>query len=395
MPFLKGEFDMIHLQTHPIDPSTLLEIPRSNVQRSSWGRHIVEYNSLNSKPKMAMTLLFLAVMTLASVYSTQELIDSEMGNLFLGLMACTTLFALPMTSAVMDIGYRCKNPRLIDSPALLITAGLVAACATVLIRRSQADHSITAYYDNQIWVNKTLLALEENCKSMVLANPDQWTAEQCVVCDTETTTLDTSMDGPYQSLYLKPVSIFLRDRDGHCNLPEEAINVTISANRSELGRNYFCGLPYETNNTVTTTTAVIEECIYNLIPVQSCYYPPLYLQGFASKAWISLGGFMSAHLSLVERCSPNQRDDFCYGLYHYSCDTDAAAVFFANLETQFELVRNETLSYPEDAEPFLERSKDAGFALPLAMGLFIPVAAIYEILATRRFHRKQLLREQR
>lgn len=386
---------MIHLQTHPIDPSTLLENPRPNVQRSSWGRHIVKYNSLNSKPLIAMTLLFLAVMNLASVYCTQELIDTEMGNLIIGLMAFTTLLVLPMSSAVMDIGRRCKKPRILGSPALLITAGLVASCATVLIRRSQAEHSITAYYDNKIWVNETLQALEENCKSIVLANPEQWTAKECVVCDDTTTTFDTSMDGPYQSLYLKPVSIILRDKDGHCNLPEEAINVTISANRSEPGRNYFCGLPYETNSTVTTTTAVIEECIYNLIPVQSCHYPPLYLQGFASKAGISLGGFMSAHLSLVERCSPNQRDDFCYSLYHYSCDTDAAAVFFANLETQFELVKNETLSYPEDAEPFLESSKDAGLALPLAMGLFIPIAAIYEIFATRRFHRKQLLREQR
>lgn len=386
---------MINLQTHPIDPSTLLENPRSNVQSSSWGRHIVKYNSLNSKFMTAMTLLFLAVMNVASVYFTQELIDSEKGHSMMGVIAFTALFSIPMASAFMDIGRRCKRPRILGSPAILITAGLVAACATVLIQRSQAKHSITAYDDNQIWVNKTLLALEENCKSIVLANPEQWTAKECVVCDDTTTTLDTSMNGPYQSLYLKPVSIILRDRDGHCNLPEEAINVTISANRSEPGRNYFCGLPYATNNTVTTTTAEIEECIYNLIPVQSCYYPPLYLQGFASKEWISLGGFMSAHLSLVERCSPNQRDDFCYGLYHASCDTDAAEVFFANLETQFELVKKETLSYPEDAEPFLERSKDAGLGLPLAMGLFIPVAALYEILATRRFHRKQLLREQR
>jgi hypothetical protein len=366
-------------------------INETPIQKASWKGHFVSFNCGGSSATGPCSIVALAVASVASVMLTQILIHSEFQNSPLGFVSMMGLITVILTSTCMEgTTHWCKRSRICISPAILMTAALVASCSTLLGMRGYANHEISSYAHNKMWVNATNQEIKENCDSIVSVQQQNWTKDDCALCDETTGTLDTFMNGPYQSYLSTTVYIEVLENIDNCNLPHEG-KITISANRSEKGRDYLCGLPYTLSSPSTSSTMLIEECLIRYISEHFCMAPPLYLKGFASSRGLSLGGFASTHISVYDRCLPENSSDVCFP-FRKDCDTSAATAFFDQIQKEYELVKNKTLPYPTEAYQVLSLTR--AFVVPAALttGALSALAALYEIFAFRKYLQSRLAR---
>lgn len=350
----------------------------------SWKGHLVSFHCGGHKRGHAsifsLSLIALSIASLASVVLSKSNYDDEWSQLPVeGWASLIGLGIIVLTSIVLEgISFGGKKPRICISPALLVTAAMVASCTTLLVMRGYADHEISRFTHNQKWVNETNRMIRENCDSIVSIKQQNWTSDDCALCDETSGTLDTFMNGPYLSTLSNPTILEVKENIEECNLPQTRMNVTLSANRSESGRNYLCGLPFTTTIVPATSTKLEDECLYRYISERFCIFPPLELKGDASSKGLSLGGFSTVHISVLDRCLPENTADACFP-YRKSCDTAAATAFFDQIQNEYAEVKNQTLPYPAESYKVLTLTRALVVPAILITTAFTALAAFYEV----------------
>lgn len=364
-------------------------INESIIKNVTWKSHLVSFNCGGHKRGNAsifsLSLIALSIASLASVVLSKANYNDEWSQSSVeGWASLIGLGIIILTSIVMEgSSFGGKKPRICISPALLVTAALVASCTTLLGMRGYADHEISSFTHNQKWVNETNRMIKDNCDAIVSVKQQNWTSDDCALCDETTGTLDTFMNGPYLSTLSTPTILAVNENIDHCNLPQTRMNVTLSANRSETGRNYLCGLPFTTSSAPTTATMLEEECLYRYISERFCIFPPLELKGDASSKGLSLGGFSSVHISVLDRCLPENTANACFS-YRKSCDTAAATAFFDQIQNEYTEVKNQTLPYPAESYKVLTLTRALVVPAILITTAFTALAAFYEVIMFRR-----------
>lgn len=360
--------------------------------KNNWLGHLISFNCGGSRATGPCSLIALAIASVANVFFTQILINSEFDDSPRGFLSMFGVITMILTTTCMEGTTRCcTRSRICISPAILMTALAVSSLATLLGTRGNADHEIIRYENNKLWVNATNQAIEESCISNASLKLQNWTLDECELCDLTTGTLDTFMDGPYQSILSTPFFLESIKKIEDCNLPPSAKNFTLSANRSEPGRDYLCGLPFTSSSALTTSTMLEEECLFRYISEKFCLFPPLYLQGYVSSNGLSLRGFVSIHISVFDRCLPENAVVACLP-YRGQCDTPEAIEFFDEIQKRYEEVRKDTLSYPSESYLVLEMTR--AFVIPAALltSAITIGSSIYEFGAFQRFHQTMLNR---
>lgn len=361
------------------------------VKKSSWKGHLVSFECGGKRTPSTpfSSFIGLGVTSVATVMVSQSIFNSEWEEMpasaFFSLLGLAVVIT---TSLIMEAADRaqvcCKKPRLFISPALLITAALVSSCATLFIMRGHANQEVSSYSNNSKWVNQTNQEIEKNCTSMVLADPQKWTSEDCVICEEKSSWFDSSSKGPFQS-YLNKDPFHNLVNKGECILSPENVEVVLVANQSLPGKNYLCGATMTYNTTSTMTTELIDRCLIEFLAEDYCYFPPLVLQGTVSSTQLSLEGFATNHLSLTSRCVPDRVRDVCEP-YYFLCDTPDADALFQAFEQQFQVVMNQTLPYPANAYKVLSRTKNVGWPLTLSTATFAMLTVLYESFLVRKYH---------
>jgi hypothetical protein len=134
------------------------------VRKGIWEGRLIEFHCaglIGKEYKKAIAgvyLVVVAVTAIASYWITQSALTPKTNKtLIFGIPAVLYLAQFIGYSLAFECAnYRCSKPRACFSPAIIITAALVASSATVLFIRENAQNELISYFKNQRVDNQTI-----------------------------------------------------------------------------------------------------------------------------------------------------------------------------------------------------------------------------------------------
>lgn len=261
-----------------------------------------------------------------------------------------------------------RKKRWFPSPCTAFTAALITIIALTAVFEREANQQMQTYHSTNTWVNQTIISLEKNCTTSVLANNGAMTLDNCTSCKEDY--FVNPFKGPYQSTLLPQVDVsFCKVDYPSCGLKLDWFH-NILSNWTVPGKPYLCGVQMTETTHGTTDSWEHSMCVQSYLALQLGLFPPMILR-YTQLDDIcgNLAGFATNHRSLLARCYPQANIDD-------DCDTPYAATFFKEVQMGLSFIQNQSLPFPERAHQVITLTNTPAWILAPKMVLGLSV--IYE-----------------